>query len=280
MSSIGRIIHLERKRARITLQQVADALGVSKSYLSLIETGKRAIDEERVALIERRLCIKDGRLVAAWRWENTPAPVRRDLENLADRDQSSRALAAKLREAAKSSRRSASDRERRAALDELLRSGELRRWVEHHTANTEPPTPVGRRIPVINRVAAGYPREFTDLDYPAAIADDYVSCPDVSDPDAFAARVVGDSMAPDYREGEIVVFSPLLPTPDGSDCFVRLDRDNETTFKRVFFEKNGEIIRMEPVNRAYRPKRVKREDVGGMYAAAYVMRRVPAPANR
>jgi phage repressor protein C with HTH and peptisase S24 domain len=138
----------------------------------------------------------------------------------------------------------------------------------------EPPLPVARRIPVINRVAAGYPAEFTDLDYPAAVADEYIGCPDVTDPQAFAARVVGDSMEPDYREGELVVFAPSRPTPDGSDCFVRLERDNETTFKRIYFEEDGARIRLQPLNQKYPPRVVAREDVTGLWAAAYVMREV------
>ncbi|MCI0366132.1 MAG: S24 family peptidase, partial [Phycisphaerales bacterium] len=153
----------------------------------------------------------------------------------------------------------------------------------------------------INKVAAGYPADFTDLDYPASIADDYISCPDLNDPDAFAARVVGDSMTPTYLEGDIVIFSPKLalqtPPPDvttstshpsslpgrrsvasslpsGIDCFVRLERDNQTTFKRIYFEPDGSTIRLQPLNNAYPPRTVHRNDITGLYPAAYVMRKI------
>lgn len=96
--------------------------------------------------------------------------------------------------------------------------------------------PLPLQAPLINSVRAGYPTEFTDLGYPARVADEYVSVPDLHDPDAFAARVVGDSMAPEYREGDVVVFSPERTARSGADCFVRFERDAETTFKRVFFE--------------------------------------------
>ena len=43
-------------------------------------------------------------------------------------------------------------------------------------------------------------------------------------------------MAPRYTAGDVVVFSPERDTPPGCDCFVRLERDSESTFKRVFFE--------------------------------------------
>ena len=133
-------------------------------------------------------------------------------------------------------------------------------------------------VPVINRVAAGYPTEFTDLGYPARVADEYVRCPDIHDPDAFAARVVGDSMEPDYREGDIVIFSPAKDVRDGSDCFARLEPDQETTFKRVYLEKDdagAEVIRLQPMNNRYSPRVVPRERVAGLSAAASVVRPVP-----
>ena len=129
-------------------------------------------------------------------------------------------------------------------------------------------------VPLINKVKAGYPTEFTDLGYPARVADDYVRCPDLADPDAFAARVVGDSMAPDYREGDIVVFSPLRDITDGDDCFARLATGDESTFKRVYFEgeQGSERIRLQPINSRYAPRTYDREEVAGLYRAVQVMR--------
>jgi len=130
-------------------------------------------------------------------------------------------------------------------------------------------------------VAAGYPTEFTDLGYPARVADEYVSVPDVVDPEAFAARVVGDSMAPEYLEGDVVVFSPALSATQGSDCFVRLERDDETTFKRVFFEgvdgegaAEGDLIRLQPLNPRYGARVLAREDVAALYPAISVIRAI------
>jgi len=152
-------------------------------------------------------------------------------------------------------------------------------------------------VPLINKVAAGYPTEFTDLGYPARVADEYVRVPEVSDPDAFGARVVGDSMEPEYREGDMVVFSPRATVYNGADCFVRLERDAQTTFKRVFFEdETGKVmddeavrrsgvgasavrvvrIRLQPLNPRYGPRVYEREEVAGLYAAVTVTRKVGA----
>jgi len=168
------------------------------------------------------------------------------------------------------------------SVDALYRSGELKKLVEQlttPTAASQQPVPVALplEVPLINRVAAGYPKEFTDLGYPARVADEYVRCPDLDDPDAFAARVVGDSMQPVYAEGDIVVFSPSKPVKSGMDCFARLEPDHETTFKRVYLEQGSagqELIRLQPLNSAYAPRVVEREQVAGLYAAVSVMRRI------
>jgi SOS-response transcriptional repressor LexA len=130
------------------------------------------------------------------------------------------------------------------------------------------------RVPLINRVAAGYPTGFTDLDYPARIADRYVPAPDLDDPDAFALIVCGESMLPDYREGDIVFFSPAAAVEDGCDCCVRLEPDHETTFKRVFFEDDGSAVRLQPLNPAFAPRTLPREDVAGLYRAVGRVSRV------
>jgi repressor LexA len=255
MPAIGRLIRACRLEAALTQEALAKAIGCSKAHLSLMESGQRSVSPDRARRIEAALGVEDGRIVAAVHWRSIPADMRARVEESED---ASRRLAARLRQALRA------DNPTEA----------LRRLVEESASNVDAPLPLARRIPVINSIAAGYPAEFTDLDYPASIADEYIACPDVTDPDAFAARVVGDSMAPQYCEGEIVVFSPALPTPSGSDCFVRLEPDDETTFKRVYYEDDGRTIRLQPLNSAYRPRLIDRTHVTGIYAAAYVMRKV------
>src|SRR5205814_10174381 len=141
--------------------------------------------------------------------------------------------------------------------------------VEHSAGNVE--QVATNAIPVVNKVSAGYPKDFTDLSYPKGAADDYIGCPNVHDKDAFAARVHGDSMTPKYREGDIVIFSPAAAPRNGDDCFVRFD-DGQTTFKRVFFENDetGQAtIRLQPRNEKYPAKVAKPEEVAGLYQAVY-----------
>jgi len=154
-------------------------------------------------------------------------------------------------------------------LDDAYLSGVLHEMVEQHAGNIE--TVRTNAVPVINKISAGYPRDFTDLSYPPRVADDYVGCPDVQDKDAIAARVHGDSMIPKYREGDIVIFSPAASQRSGDDCFVRFE-DGQTTFKRVFFESDSagkSILRLQPRNEKYPPRVVPSEEVTGLYRAMF-----------
>ncbi len=270
----GGVIHRRRSALRLSLAEVARRAGCAKSYLSAIENGvKGAPGEELAARLERVLSFRDGELVEMALWARTPASVRADVEELRARDAAGRELArALMRDGIDAAHRSGKLAELIAALEGdpigVVDDGE-KAGVERVELPME--------IPLINKVTAGYPGSFTDLGYPARVADEYVRAPDVHDPDAFAARVVGDSMEPMYREGDIVVFSPAKVVESGMDCFVRLEPDHETTFKRVYFEEDAsgrELIRIQPMNSAYGPMVVERERVAGLYAGVSVTRSI------
>lgn len=275
---VGQRIREARERRGLSLQELADAVGCAKSYLSSIETGKRNLPgDEVLARIEQLLELPTGVLVHAARWEKSldagGTGVRKDVAELRRRASAARQLAVLLRERGGT------------GLDAAYRSGELARLVDRiaPAGGAAPgsdaiPIALPMEVPLINSVAAGYPTEFTDLGYPARVADEYVRCPDVHDPGAFAARVVGDSMEPAYYEGDIVIFSPGKALASGQDCFARIEPDQTSTFKRVFFEKDAggrEVIRLQPLNSRYAPSVYPREQVAGLYAAVSVMRRIP-----
>jgi phage repressor protein C with HTH and peptisase S24 domain len=160
------------------------------------------------------------------------------------------------------------------SLDDAYLSGVLQQLVEKSAGNVE--EVATNAVPVINKVSAGYPRDFTDLSYPKGVADDYIGCPDLRDKDAFAARVHGDSMTPKYAEGDIVIFSPAAAPRSGDDCFVRFE-DGHTTFKRVFFEadeRGASVLRLQPRNEKYRPLTIASEKVTGLWKAVYKYQRV------
>jgi SOS-response transcriptional repressor LexA len=267
---VGRLIAQGRQARRLTLERLAGMAGCTRSYLSMIERGHAPPpSEEILERLERALLLPRGALLRAAHWEAAPADVKRELAQMQKGRSAARRLAAILAG-------------RRGGIDDAYKSGELKRLVDRLAPEERAgDAPLGAllplEVPLINRVAAGYPREFTDLGYPARVAAEYVRCPDLSDPDAFACRVVGDSMAPDYREGDIVVFSPARAIKSGMDCFARIEPDHQSTFKRAYVEVDAggnELIRLQPLNPAYPARVYPREQVAGLYAAVSVTRAV------
>ncbi len=266
-----------RRRQGVSLADLATRVGCTPSYLSAIECGKRSHPTESlIARLESVLDADPGTLLGLAHWEQTPGPIRADYQFMQEQDRNAKQLARLLTQSAQTG----------TSLDELFASGVLKRAIDRvdpegvDHSNTDSDTRrvrLGNQVPLINKVTAGYPADFTDLDYPARVADEYIRTPDLSDPDAFAARVVGDSMHPNYLEGDIVVFSPAKAIESGADCFVRFERDAQSTFKRVYFETNevgDELIRIQPINNAYPPTTVPREEIAGLYAGVSVIRSI------
>lgn len=258
MSGFGEMLRAQRKARGLTQAQLAARAGCNKSYLSAIERGERGPPaDDLVTRLEASLALETGVLARV-------------------------GAAQRLDEILRSSGLRVGGR---GGLDGAHASGELRRLIDKIAPDHDgtqgssgsdiSPMSLPRGVPLINKVSAGYPRGFTDLGFPARVADEYVSCPDLDDPDAFAARVFGDSMDPVYREGDVVVFSPAHPIVSGDDCFARLEPDHESTFKRVYFEHDeagAELIRLQPLNERYSPRTLPREEVAGLCRAVMVMR--------
>jgi phage repressor protein C with HTH and peptisase S24 domain len=261
MESLGTKLRRQRHRLGLTLDELAGRTQISKPYLSLIETGRvpNPPSDEKLRRLEQTLGFSAGELVTQAHLQRTPRDVR--------------AVLARLMRGGKPDE-SPTDADAPTGspavnLDEAYLSGVLQELVDRAGGNVE--TVATNAVPVINKVSAGYPTDFTDLSYPRGVADDYVSCPDVRDPEAFAARVYGDSMNPRFTEGDIVIFSPAASPRNGDDCFIRFD-DGTTYFKRVFFENDDagrSVLRLQPRNEKYRPQIVPSEKVTGLWKAMY-----------
>ncbi|OZA15689.1 MAG: hypothetical protein B7Y05_02895 [Polynucleobacter sp. 24-46-87] len=65
----------------------------------------------------------------------------------------------------------------------------------------------------------------------------------------FALRVVGDSMAPTFPDGCVVIADPVKPAVHGSYVIARLGQREEATFKQ--YVKDGSASYLKPVNPLY-----------------------------
>lgn len=250
--SLGQIIRKKRERLALTLDEVSGRAGFSKPYLSTIETSKvkNPPSDELLVKLEKLLEFESGLLLHIAHVEKLPSDIRQEYE-------SSEAENRKWRQFVKNL---VHTKPNAGQLHTLLAESQLE--IDRQTHSVVP----GRHVPVINKVAAGYPTDFNDLDYPVGIADDYVRCPDLHDPNAFAVCVVGDSMEPKFCEGDIVIFSPAAEVYNGDDCFVRFTTPHETTFRRIFFEPDSKI-RLQPRNEKYLPVVTDGKRINGLYRA-------------
>jgi phage repressor protein C with HTH and peptisase S24 domain/DNA-binding XRE family transcriptional regulator len=268
IEAMGPKIRKHRRRLGLTLDELAGRTNISKPYLSLIETGRvpNPPSDEKLRRLEQTLGFTPNELVTQAHLHRTPKDVRAVLAKLmaAGRDSGVAGITATTVEMKPDGKTGVP-----LSLDDAYLSGVLQELVDQTSTNVE--RIATNAVPLINRVSAGYPKDFTDLSYPAKVADEYLGCPDVRDADAFATRVCGDSMSPKYRDGDIVIFSPAASPRNGDDCFVRFE-DGQTTFKRVFFESDEAsqpVLRLQPRNEKYRPQTIASQKVSGLYKAVY-----------
>ena len=262
--SLGEVVRRRREELSLTQDQVAPRVGISKPYLSNIETDrvKNPPSDGVLRKLEQALDFPVGELTKMAHLVRTPMDVRLEHEKLSAEVEKLRSVLRQLvaRAPGKGGRR---PKLGGINVDALLGRGK---------GNVGKMLSAGRQVPIINKVVAGYPHDFTDLEYPPSVADEYIRVPGVHDPQAFAARVVGDSMEPKYKEGDTVIFAPNTPARSGDDCFVRFSKDNSTTFKRFRTGRGGKI-RLHPLNGKYPVEEYEREEVNGLWPA--VMRVEP-----
>ncbi len=110
-------------------------------------------------------------------------------------------------------------------------------------------------IPVIGKVAAGIEcfAEDNIVDY------EPVSPDDITEGDEYAfLKVVGDSMEPQFREGDLVLIRVQPSVDSGSYAVVIVDDENGLV-KRVIYDKNW--IELQSLNSIYAPRRFEGSEV-------------------
>lgn len=155
---------------------------------------------------------------------------------------------------------------RRPTFDNLMKilkslgveAQELLSATGHAGANVEP-SRVGKlyRIPVVTWVTAGRWKEVCDAFEPGD-ADEWIES-DIRGKNVFALRVLGDSMEPEFKDGEIVIVNPHLEAAP-NDFIVVKNKSGEATFKQL--KKFGPRWVLHPLNPKYPDQEVKKGEFG------------------
>ena len=113
--------------------------------------------------------------------------------------------------------------------------------------NIEAAPSLTRKVPLISFVRAGAFTEAID-NFAPDDADEWIDLPCPAGPNAFALRVVGDSMEPAFHAGMLLIVDPSL-APEQNDFVVAKNGDNEATFKQLV--KDGNDWYLKPANPRY-----------------------------
>lgn len=127
-------------------------------------------------------------------------------------------------------------------------------------------------VPVISWVAAG---SWCDSADPYAIGDasEWILCPFDFGDNAFCLVVVGDSMFPEYREGEYILVDPAVE-PRHNDDVVARTPEGTYTFKRLQITPDGTYLLALNINHPERKIKIPNDSlICGVVTGSWQKRR-------
>jgi SOS-response transcriptional repressor LexA len=104
------------------------------------------------------------------------------------------------------------------------------------SAENLPPGRTPRLVPLLSLAQAAKSAEAVFPNY-ARDATDWIECPKKRPgPRTLALKISGESMEPDYQNGDIIYVDPDIAAVHGKDVVVRLADRNEATLRRLVVE--------------------------------------------
>ncbi|BCU76006.1 hypothetical protein llg_43650 [Luteolibacter sp. LG18] len=91
------------------------------------------------------------------------------------------------------------------------------------------------------------------------------------DEKAFAVRLEGDSMEPEYKERDLLILMPERRIYTNCLAVLKLANDG-VVFRRI--EIRGDTIRLIPLNRRYEPDVIEKKDVTWAYPVYGMWRQI------
>lgn len=100
---------------------------------------------------------------------------------------------------------------------------------------------IGKSKQIAQLVLADIPKDYTDLDYPAGVADDYYEFK-VNDPNAFFLRTEGDCMAPEIKDGDLLLIYPNDKVENGDIAIVANDKQQKEVRRITIHEEHIVLV--------------------------------------
>jgi phage repressor protein C with HTH and peptisase S24 domain len=120
------------------------------------------------------------------------------------------------------------------------------------TLITDGVKPMISTVPLIGFAQAGEGGHFDDSGFPVGKGWDEIELPHVTDEQAYALKIAGDSMKPTYRPGDIVIVSPSSPIRKGDRIVVRT-KDGEVMVKELR-RKTTKNVELKSLNAEHRDR--------------------------
>lgn len=124
------------------------------------------------------------------------------------------------------------------------------RWFEQGDTNVLPAQVGSRRVPVISPIRAGDFREIVDA-FAMGEGEDHIYTDEDVSPYSFALKIEGDSMLPDFAEGDRVIIDPDV-RPHSGDFVAARNGKGGATFKKYRLrgvdDHGREVFELIPLN--------------------------------
>ncbi len=213
----------------LTCAELADRIGCTRPYLSAVENGRYPVSTKILRKLSGALNVTTDFFMA------TDEPNLEDTESFT-REMLQRRMAERAREQAS-------------------QAGQARKAM-------------ARQIPVVAVTAAGRPLAAFD-DFPTGQGFEFVDCPsDVSDENAFALKIAGNSMEPVIPDGSTVIIAPNLAPREGKPVVVKRE-NGEVTCK--VYQRRGEQVILTPYNHSHEVQIFNTDELQWVYPVIKVV---------
>jgi phage repressor protein C with HTH and peptisase S24 domain len=119
--------------------------------------------------------------------------------------------------------------------------------------------PKRKEIPLLGLAQAGKGGFFDDSGFPTGTGWEEIEVPGITDQNAYALEITGDSMLPIYREGDIIIVSPATTFRKGDRVVVKT-HDGQVMAK-VLQRQTAKTVELSSFNPEHETKTFEMKDV-------------------